>query len=69
MIKMPSSELRAVEIKYGVSPKLGKNYHQVCKEVGADTKYIIYGGDEEFSVGDGVVVTSLPKFMEKLQKD
>ena len=69
LIKMPSSELRAVEIKYGVSPKLGKNYHQVCKEVGADTKYIIYGGDEEFSVGDGVVVTSLPKFMEKLQKE
>ena len=67
LIKMPSSELWAVEIKYGVAPPLNGNYHRICDDVGATGKYIIYGGDEEFSLGNGVVVTSLRKFMERLQ--
>lgn len=67
VIKMPSSEIWAVEIKYGVAPKLGKHYHQTCKDVGATRKYVIYGGDDEFSIGQDATVISLTKFMEKLQ--
>ena len=66
MIKMPSSKVWAVEIKYGVAPKLGKHYSQTCDDVGATHKYVVYGGDDEFPVGEDVVVTPLPKFMEKL---
>ena len=66
VIKMPSSKVWAVEIKYGVSPKLGKHYSQTCDDVGATLKYVVYGGDDEFPVGENVVVISLPKFMEKL---
>ena len=66
VIKMPSSKVWAVEIKYGVSPKLGKHYSQTCDDVGATHKYVVYGGDDEFPVGENVVVISLPKFMEKL---
>ncbi len=66
VIKMPSSKVWAVEIKYGVAPKLGKHYRQTCDDVGATLKYVVYGGDDEFPVGEDVVVISLPKFMEKL---
>ncbi len=66
VIKMPSSKVWAVEIKYGVAPKLGKHYSQTCDDVGATHKYVVYGGDDEFPVGEDVVVISLPKFMEKL---
>ena len=66
VIKMPSSKVWAVEIKYGVAPKLGKHYRQTCEDVGATHKYVVYGGDDEFPVGEDVVVISLPKFMEKL---
>lgn len=69
VIKMPSSEIWAVEIKHGVSPKLDKHYSQTCDDVGATQKYVLYGGDDEFSVGRDVIVISLLKFMKKLQSN
>tara|TARA_B110000483_G_C18155343_1_gene527187 strand:+ start:563 stop:1732 length:1170 start_codon:yes stop_codon:yes gene_type:complete len=67
VIKMPSSEIWAVEIKHGTAPKLGKHFNQTCEDVGATQKYVIYGGDDEFPVGGDVTVISLAKFMAKLQ--
>ncbi|BBO85453.1 ATPase [Desulfosarcina ovata subsp. sediminis] len=66
VIRMPSSEIWAVEIKYGTAPKLGRHYSAICDDIGATRKYIIYGGDDEFSVGSGVTVISLPRFVQEL---
>ena len=65
LIKMPSSEIWAIEIKHGMAPKLGKHFNRICEDVGAHQKYVIYGGDDEFPVGNDVTVTSLAKFMGK----
>ncbi|WP_275100036.1 ATP-binding protein [Sedimenticola hydrogenitrophicus] len=67
VIKMPSSEIWAVEIKYGVAPKIGKHYSQTCDDVGATHKYILYGGEDEFPVGSDIKVISLPGLMERLR--
>ena len=67
VIKLPSSEIWAVEIKHGTAPKLGKHYNRICADVGATGKYIVYGGDDEFPVGDDVTVISLPRLMQRLQ--
>lgn len=69
VIKMPSSDTWAVEIKHGIAPKIGKHYSQTCEDVGASHKYILYGGDDEFPVGNDVQVISLARFMKKLQSD
>ncbi|MBV1882406.1 MAG: DUF4143 domain-containing protein [Pseudomonadales bacterium] len=66
VIKMPSSEIWAEEIKHGVAPKIGKHYSQTCNDVGATHKYILYGGDDEFPVGSDVKIISLPRLMERL---
>ena len=66
VIKMPSSEIWAIEIKHGVAPKLGKHYSQTCNGFGATHKYILYGGDDEFPVGNDVQIISLSGLMEKL---
>ena len=66
LIKMPSSEIWAVEIKFGVSPKLGKHFNRICDDIGATAKYVIYGGDDEFPAGNGVTIISLPRFMKHL---
>ena len=66
VIKMPSSEVWAIEIKYGAAPKLGKHYSQTCDDVGATHKYILYGGDDEFPVGNDVKIISLSGLMERL---
>ncbi len=67
VIKTPSSGVWAVEIKYGVAPKIGRHYSQTCEDVGARYKYVLYGGEDEFSVGNGIKVVSLSGLMEKLQ--
>lgn len=66
VIRMPSSEIWAVEIKYGTAPKLGRHFNSICDDVSATRKYCIYGGDDEFPVSSDVTVISLPRFMEKL---
>jgi len=67
IIKMSSSEIWAVEIKHGTAPKLGKHFKQTCADVGATKKYVVYGGNDEFPVGEDLTVISLTKFMQKLQ--
>lgn len=67
VIKMPSSETWAIEIKYGVAPKIGKHYSQTCDDVGATYKYIVYGGNDEFAVGNDVKIISLPGLMKRLR--
>jgi uncharacterized protein len=66
VVKMPSSEIWAIEIKHGVAPKIGKHYSQTCDDVGATHKYILYGGDDEFPVGSDVTIISLQGLMKKL---
>ncbi|HAZ94645.1 MAG TPA: ATPase [Porticoccaceae bacterium] len=66
VIKMPSSDIWAVEIKHGVAPKIGKHYSKTCEDLSAKYKFVLYGGDDEFSVGNDVKVISLARFMEKL---
>ena len=66
VIKLPDAEIWAIEIKYGVAPKPGKHYSRTCDDVGAKLRFIVYGGDDEFPVGDNVWMVSLPKIMERL---
>lgn len=66
VIKMPNAEVWAVEIKYGVAPKLNKHYSRTCDDVGATQKYVVYSGNDEFPVRDNVRVISLEKMMKKL---
>lgn len=69
VIKMPSSDIWAIEIKHGVAPKIGKHYSQTCDDVGATYKHILYGGEDEFPVGDDVKIISLSGLMERLHSD
>lgn len=69
VLKLPSSETWAVEIKYGVAPRLGKHFSAICEDVHADQKFVVYGGDDEFPVRDGVIMISLPKLMRKIAEE
>lgn len=66
VIAMPHSEIWAIEIKYGLAPKVGNQYSQACEDVGATHRFVVYGGDDEFPIGNNVRMISLPKLMEKL---
>ena len=68
VIKMPGGDIWAVEIKYGVAPKLGKHHSKTCDDIGATHKFVVYGGDDEFPIGQDMWMISLPKIMEKLAR-
>ena len=68
VIKLASQEIWAIEIKYGVAPTIHRNFSRSCEDIHAQHKYVVYGGDDEFPVGDDVIVISLEKLMEKLQE-
>ncbi|MGM0422801.1 MAG: ATP-binding protein [Pseudomonadota bacterium] len=67
VLKLPASQIWAIEIKHGVAPKISKHYSQTCNDVGATHKYIVYGGEDEFKYSKDVTVTSLSLLMQKLQ--
>ena len=67
IITLPRSQVWAAEITYGLAPKLSPHYKTICKEVGATQVYIVYGGDDAFSIGQGIEVLSLRKLLQKLQ--
>ena len=66
VIRMPNSEVWAVKIKHGVAPKISKHFRHICDDVGATQRHIVYGGDDEFPVGNEVWMTSLERLMLKL---
>ena len=63
VIKMKNSDVWAIEIKFGTAPNLSKFFNQTCKDVGATHKFIIYGGDDEFPIGNNIKIISLPRIM------
>jgi uncharacterized protein len=66
VIKLPNAQVYAIEIKHGIAPKLGKHFHHTCEDVGATHKYIVYGGEETFSIGHNITMISLADMMQIL---
>ena len=67
VIRFSATEVWAIEIKYGTAPKLGKHFSKTCDDVGATHKYVVYGGEETFSISNDITMISLPQMMENLQ--
>ena len=67
IIRLSSDEILAVEIKYGTAPRISKHFNRTCEEIGVSGKYVVYGGEDEFPIGNNVTVISLPRLMRKLQ--
>ena len=69
LIRFGFNNVWAIEIKYGVAPKVSKVFGQTCDDVGANKKFVVYGGEEEFSIGDDTTMISLPGLMKKIQNE
>ena len=69
IIRFGFNNIWAVEIKYGVAPKVSKVFGQTCDDVEANKKFVVYGGDEEFPLGDDLTMISLPGLMKKIQSE
>jgi uncharacterized protein len=66
VLKMPNSEVWAVEVKHGSAPKLNPAFNKACEDVGATHKFIVYDGDDTFSTGNEITMLSIKSFLERL---
>lgn len=68
LLKLSSKELWAIEIKNSVAPKIKKGFYLACEDVRATRRYVVYGGVDEFPIGNGTVVISLKSLLTKLRE-
>lgn len=66
VLVLPNGQKWAVEIKFSLSPKVTKGFHQAANDIKADQKFIVYGGQEEYPYPHDVRVISLEKFLQRL---
>ena len=58
----------AIEVKRASAPAVGKGFRLACKDLGVEQRYVVYPGEERFSLGDGIVATPLPDLVKSLRK-
>ena len=60
------SERWAIEIKRSSSPSLSKGFHIACEDIKAARKYVVYSGEDTFSMGQDVRAIALYDLMKVL---
>lgn len=59
VIAWPNQEIWAIEIKRSLQPKVEKGFHQACIDLEPKKKFVVYAGQERFSLGHDVEAISL----------
>ena len=60
------SERWAIEIKRSAAPSLSKGFHIACDDIKADRKYVVYSGQDSFSMSQDVKAVSLASLMREI---
>ena len=66
VLKLSSSELWAIDIKHGLAPQVKSGFHQGAKDINATEKFVVYAGNDEFTIKNDTKVISLPGLMDRL---
>lgn len=61
------NERWAVEIKRSSSPSVSKGFHLACEDIQATSKYVVYSGQDTFSMTGAVKAISLFDLMEEVK--
>ncbi len=66
VLEGPQNETWAIEIKRSSAPKLSKGFHFACDDINATRKFVIYNGEENFPLSNGVEALGLLEFLSML---
>ena len=67
VLRISGKDLWAVEIKHGIAPRIRYGFHHAAEDIGANRKFVVYGGKDEFPIEKDTVMVPLPALMEKLR--
>ena len=66
IIRFAYDDIWAIAIKFGLAPKVNYVFTRTYYKVGATHNYVVYGGNEEFSIFNGVTMISRAGLMRKI---
>lgn len=68
LLELTSREKWAIEIKRSSAPSLSKGFYTACKDVKATKRFVVYAGEETFSLGQKSRAISLTDLMKELSQ-
>lgn len=66
VLETPDRKTWAVEVKRSVAPKLTRGFFEACKDIQADRKFVIYGGNERYPLPNDTEAIGLLDFLNLL---
>lgn len=67
VLQVSNDEIWAIEIKFGLSPKVTRGFHQACEDINATRKYVVYGGEESYPAFRNTTMISLKAMMQEVE--
>lgn len=69
ILEFSPTEKWAIEIKRSSVPSIGKGFYIAADDIKATRRFVVYAGQDTFSLGKGVMAISLRGLMEEAMKD
>ena len=66
LIEVAHQQLWAIEIKRSSNPTLSKGFHIACEDIKAEKRFVVYAGNDRFSIGNQTEAISLQAIMTLL---
>lgn len=66
VLEWPGGEVWAIEVKYGVAPRVGRSFYDAVAAIEPDRAYVVYAGDETFPLGQGAQAIGIPELCREV---
>ncbi|WP_316834515.1 DUF4143 domain-containing protein [Pedobacter nutrimenti] len=66
ILEFSGSKKWAIEIKRNSSPSLSKGFHLACQDINPEKKFVVYSGQDRFSMTSDIIAISLTGLMTEL---
>ncbi len=66
VLEGPGREVFAIEIKRSIAPKLTKGFHLAGEDIKATRKFVVYSGEETFSLANDTEAIGLDTFLRRM---
>jgi len=67
VLEMPNKDIWAIEIKSGLVAKPSKGFYNAVEDIKATHKFVVYAGDEQYPIAEGIQAVSLPNIMKLIE--
>ncbi|MGB0911091.1 MAG: ATP-binding protein [Nitrospirales bacterium] len=68
VLEFPGGKTWAIEVKYGLTPRLSKGFYHARMDVKPTRSFVVYGGADRYPLAEGVEAISLYDMAQELQE-